>query len=222
MQSTAMNEDFKAWFLSHGGTFHADTEIVSSSHGFFIRVRDKRGLLPGAQVVSCPHSLVISWLNAVRDPFLGQFDRHSASQFINQLVITRIFLMKQFLLREQSLWWPYIRMLPQPDDLHKFNTPLWYEPEDLTWIRGTNLEHGAQRMESLWRQEYEEAASLFMSKGFEQVESWSWFVFDVDQNYKWLLKRQGHYTNGQRRSLHHAVSLALRLRIQAAKELQML
>lgn len=167
-----MEVDFKSWFLSHGGSFHPDTEIGSSSDGFFMRVCDERDLPPGALVVSCPHTLIISSHSAVQDPFLGQFDSRS----LPQLVITRIFLVKQFLLREKSFWWPYIRMLPQPDALHKFNTPLWYEPEDLAWIRGTNLEFGAQRMDSRWRQEHEEATSLFKSRGCEQVESWSWFV----------------------------------------------
>lgn len=177
-----MEENFKSWFLTHGGSFHPDTDIGSNADGFFICVRGERDLLPGARVVSCPHALIISWLNAFRDPLLGQFDLQSVSRLISQLVITRIFLMIQFLLREQSLWWPYIRMLPQPDALHKFNTPLWYEPEDLAWIRGTNLEFGAQRTERLLRQEYEEAASLFRSRGSKQVESWSWFVLDVDPN----------------------------------------
>lgn len=174
-----MEEDFKSWFLSHGGVLHPDIDIGSDSDGFFIRTRDEQDLLPGARVVSCPHSLIISWLKAVQDPFLGQLDLQSASRLINQLVITRIFLMEQFQLREQSLWWPYIRMLPQPDAAHTFNTPLWYGPEDLAWIRGTNLEFGAQKMESMWRQEYEEATSLFRSRGSEQVDIWSWFVFDV-------------------------------------------
>ncbi|MCJ1265286.1 hypothetical protein MMC22_005161 [Lobaria immixta] len=158
-----MEEDFKSWFLSHGGAFHPNTDLGSNSDGFFIRVRDEQDLLPGARV----------------DPFIAQFDLQSVSLLITPRVITQIFFMKQFLLREQSLWWPYIRMLPQPDALHNFNTPLWYEPEDLAWIRGTNLEFGAQRMESLWRQEYEEAASLFRLRGSEQVEFWSWLL------YKW-------------------------------------
>ena len=217
-----MEEDFKSWFLSHGGAFHPDTDIGFNSDGFFTRVRDGRDLLPGALVVSCPHALVISGLDAIHDPFLGQFDLQSVSPLLNQLVFTRIFLMKQFLLREKSLWWEYIRMLPQPDALHKFNTPLWYEPEDFAWIRGTNLELGAQRMETLWRQEFEEAASLFRWTGSEQAESWSWFVFDADQNFWWLLRRQGHFTNGQQRSLHRVVSPALRLRIQPRIKYRML
>lgn len=178
-----MEEYFKSWFLSHGGAFHPNTDLGSNSDGFFIRVRDEQDLLPGARVVTCPHALIISWLSALQDPFIAQFDLQSVSLLITQRVITQIFFMEQFLRREQSLWWPYIRMLPQPDALHNFNTPLWYEPEDLAWIRGTNLEFGAQRMESLWRQEYEEAASLFRLRGSEQVESWSWFVVDLDRNY---------------------------------------
>lgn len=183
IEMNAMEEEFKLWFLSHGGAIHPDVGIGSNSNGFFVRVRDEQDLPPGARVVSCPHVLTISWLNAVQDPFLGQFDLQRVYQRINRLVITRIFLMKQFLLGELSLWWPYIRMLPQPDAPHKFNSPLWYEPDDLVWIRGTNLEFGSQKMENLWRQEFEEASSLFKSKGSEQVKSWSWFVFDVDQNY---------------------------------------
>ncbi|MCJ1463234.1 hypothetical protein MMC07_001839 [Pseudocyphellaria aurata] len=174
-----MEEDFRSWFLLHGGALHPEINIDSDSDGYFIRMCDEQDLLPGARVISCPHTLIISWLKAVQDPFLGQLDLQSVSPLINQLVISRIFLMEQFLLREQSLWWPYIRMLPQPDALHTFNSPLCYGPEDLAWIRGTNLEFGAQRMESKWRQEYEEATSLFKSRGSEQVDTWSWPI------YKW-------------------------------------
>lgn len=176
---TAMEDDFKRWFLLHGGKFDDHVDIDLDSNGFYLRVSNEKELSPKSLVVSCPHSLTISWLSVVKDPYFGRLGLKSVEQQgIHQSVFTRFFLVNQFLLQKESLWWPYIRLLPQPASLGgNFNTPPWYDSEDLPWIRGTNLEFGTKKLEESWRQEYEAAISLFASKNFKQMGTWTWFVY---------------------------------------------
>lgn len=174
-----MEDDFKRWFQSHGGKFDANVDIDSSSDGFYLRVSNEKDLSPKTLVVSCPHSLTISWLSVVKDSFFGRLDLNSVErQSLQQSVFTRFFLVKQFLLQRESLWWPYIRLLPQPASVGgNFNTPPWYDSEDLPWIRGTNLEFGTKKLEESWRQGYDTAMKLFASRDSKQAETWTWFVY---------------------------------------------
>ena len=74
-------------------------------------------------------------------------------------VLTRFFLMEQFLLKEKSLWYCYIRMLPQPVD-GTLDTPMFYSPEDCVWIKGTNLEGTRKVRQEQWKQEYGKGVEL--------------------------------------------------------------
>lgn len=203
--SLAMERNFKLWFLSHGGKFHPDVDVVSNADGFYLCASNQRDLATRTCVVSCPHTLTISWFNAVLDLSLGDFDLHR----INQSVLTRFFLVKQYLLQEKSSWWRYIQILPQPEDLRRLNTPLWYESGDFVWIHGTNLELSAQKLEASWHKEYEEAMNMFELGKSENIELWSWLVIFVGQCYWRLLRIQGHYTNGQQPLLPRAAFLLL-------------
>lgn len=172
-----MEDDFQRWFLSHGGRFNTNVHIDSGLDGFYLRVSNKKDLSPETLVVSCPHSLTISWFSVVKDPFFGRLDLTSVEQqSLHQSVFTRFFLVNQFLLQKESLWWPYIRLLPQPASAGHFNTPPWYDSEDLPWIRGTNLEFGTKKLEESWRQEYDTAINCFALGDPKQTETWTWFV----------------------------------------------
>lgn len=171
-------DELESWFLQGGGTLHASAEIALDSTGLFVRACQGQDILPGSCIVSCPHELTLSWLNAIEgsDPFVDSFNLSSASRFLNKTVITRFFLIKQFQLHEKSYWWPYIHSLPQPDSSDRLSTPMWYEVDDIVWIRGTNLEYAMKMKEQLWRQEYEEALSLLRIGSSNARELYSWFV----------------------------------------------
>ena len=160
--------DFESWFLHNGGYLHPSVEIASDDvDGNFARVKQDHVLLPGSIVVSCPHQLIISWPSICQHHF-----PHSHSPFTPHIAV-RLFLMKQRLLQVQSRSWPYINSLP-----HTFSTPLWYDENDLVWLRGTNLGSAKEIREEAWRQEYENAMQLLFPDSFKSEDKhlWTWFV----------------------------------------------
>ncbi len=176
-------DDFRAWFVAGGGIIHPDVEIASDSTGFHLRARSAHDIAPASALITCPHRLMISWPQVLhgrdgRDGFLTRLDGRRASAVISKAGMMRLFLMREYLLQEKSFWWPYIRSLPQPDSANRLGTPLWYGREERVWIRGTNLEFGAETKERMWREEYEEGMRCLLPADDDPAErcSWSWSV----------------------------------------------
>ena len=170
IEMSPVGEDFESWFLANGGYLHPSVEIASDNDdGNFVRVKQDHTLLAGSTVVSCPHRLTISWSKINKSHFPAvqcTFTPH---------VATRLFLMKQRLLKAQCPWSPYINSLPL-----SFSTPLWYDDNDLIWLRGTNLGNAKGIREEAWRQEYENAMQSLFANGFDSAQKhlWTWFVMN--------------------------------------------
>jgi hypothetical protein len=143
-----------------------------------MRVSDTEVLAADSLIVSCPHELTISWMNVISGSkaFLDQFDLGNVDPAVNQVVIVRFFVMNEYLKQRDSFWWPYIRSLPQPSEIHLLGTPLWYSDCDRKWIRGTGLEKSASRTEQMWRQEYESAMHSLHPMARSSISEWSWCV----------------------------------------------
>lgn len=193
IETSPIGDDFESWFLTNGGYIHPSVEIAADDqNGNFLRVKQNQILSPGSIVVSCPHHLTISW------PIIKQLHSPDVHSTFTPHVATRLFLMKQRLLKEQSPWWPYINSLPD-----SFSTPLWYNENDLIWLRGTNLGKAKEIREEAWRQEYENAMQLLFSKGSDSQlkHSWTWFVMDFRELFSiiLLLIRKGSSISGRQR-----------------------
>ena len=170
IETSPIGEDFESWFLTNGGYLHPSVEIASDdSDGNSVRVKQNHILSAGSIVVSCPHHLTISW------PIINQLHFPDVHSTFTPHVATRLFLVKQRLLKAQSPWWPYINSLP-----FSFSTPLWYDETDLKWLRGTNLGNAKKIREEAWRQEYENAMQSLFTRGSDsqQQHLWTWFVID--------------------------------------------
>lgn len=111
-----LKDDFTAWFTNAGGLLHPNVKIAFDSAGLGVRTIDGKGLPSQSCVVTCPHTLAISWFHVIQGPesFFSRFGSRNLSSHVNEVVIIRFFLVKQYLLKERSSWWPYIRCLPQP------------------------------------------------------------------------------------------------------------
>ena len=170
VETSPVGEDFESWFLTNGGYLHPSVEIASDDFaGNLVRVKQNHVLSAGSIIVSCPHHLTISW------PVINQLHFPDVHSKFTPHVATRLFLMKQRLLKAQSPWWPYINSLPS-----SFSTPLWYDENDLIWLRGTNLGNAKKIREEAWRQEYENAMQFLFTPGSDsqQQHLWTWFVID--------------------------------------------
>ena len=171
MESSPVGEDFESWFLTNGGYLNPAVELASDdNNGNFVRVKQHHVLSPGSVIVSCPHQLIIPSLAT-----LNQICPQDIRSTFTPHVATRLFLIKQRLLKKQSSWWPYINSLPR-----SFSTPLWYDENDLIWLRGTNLGKAKEIREEAWRQEYEKAMQSLFANGSDsqQKHLWTWCVND--------------------------------------------
>ena len=154
LHSPELIRGFLDWFTKNGGYLHSSVEVVySNAFGHYLQVKQGSELVPGDEIVSCPYVLSISILNAERAspswPKLLDIPADKAAE-----ILTRFFLIEEYLMQEASFWWPYIRMLPRLDRREFLTTPIWYDEEDLTWIAGTNLEGARLSRLAAWEVEH--------------------------------------------------------------------
>jgi len=135
---TAEMESLENWLRDNGGYLHPNVKIsVNAEAG--VHWRATAPLDPGTTVSVVPHSLALSYLNALVDDAVPVFAQRRAD-FGGVENIGFFYLMAQYVNREKSFWTPYVKCLPQPED--EFTTPLWFdEPDDLAWLEGTDALH---------------------------------------------------------------------------------
>lgn len=185
--------DFMHWLTANGGFVHPSIEVVSDN-GYSVRVRKDKCIEAGANVVCCPHKCTLSYadsrkygltLGAPQVPFPS----------LPQSVAVRLFLIKQYLLKQRSFWFPYVNILPQPDNAQSLNTALWFDEEDMLWLRGTNLGAAAVARKALWREEFDHAIGSLYPNPCDERDVWTWCVmYSVDG--KLVLKYEGISTCG--------------------------
>lgn len=170
-------EIFKEWFLKGGGQFGQHVELqYDPQRKVHLRVAVDQELLSGSCIVSCPHALTLSQFN-IREGRSATGDELPASATneatsISSLSLLRFFLIEQYHLRTQSFWWPYINLLPDPFAEHPFDTPLYYDDDDLEWVRGTSLEHSRRKTEQLWKDEHAQGLQTLRQSN-EDIYTWS-------------------------------------------------
>jgi len=174
---------FEAWFREHGGRVHPSAEINITPQGNCLSVRPGDIITPKSCVINCPRNLIMFWAHA-REPrsIMSKLISMYSTSSRGQTIATRLFLMGQYMLKEDSFWWPYISdCLPKPDPQHAFNTASYFDHEDLIWLRGTNLEKAMEGRRTMWHREYEEAMGLLfgeetLEEPSKERERWTWLV----------------------------------------------
>ena len=175
MSESPRLQAFEEWFVANGGYINPSAEVSHSELGNYVSVRPKSNTLePGSTIVSCPRTLTISFANVRLSPVFSTMILNVGIESIDRIVLTRLFLMEQYLLGKESFWWPYLQILPQPDNNHAFHTPLWYEAEDLLWLQGTNLGKATVARQVEWKREFEDAMRYLCTESEQRF--WTWYV----------------------------------------------
>lgn len=129
------------WFARNGGLVNPAVSLrIVPEFGYHFTAR--KDLPINSTPCSCPFSLTLSHLNLLPSPPAG-IKSYANESLCSKLVgkvsksaAGTFFLAEQRLKGSKSFWAPYINALPKDDDLA---TPLWFTPEDLKWLAGTNL-----------------------------------------------------------------------------------
>jgi hypothetical protein len=157
-------EDLVEWAGITGTHLHKDVEIYHDPVTG-LSFRAKKPIPANTTVVTSHHTSSLSYLNAVGTYSNFRTPKSFPDEFLQTLkkddpnVIGYFFLMQQYLLREQSPWWPYIRMLPQPDDPKSSGIPVWWPQEDQIFLTGTNAEPPLKKRVQIWEEQWRKGIS---------------------------------------------------------------
>ena len=144
---------FNQWFEDNGGTFHPSISIKDSPHGgLTVKVAlDKPAIRPSELLVSCPSTLMISYNNAVTSHVLRPLFPTFQSLPSGEVLITRFYIIEQYLLQSNSRWYPYIQLLPQPGDTSSPHSTTLFNQEDIKWLANTNTGKATVYRLQQWR-----------------------------------------------------------------------
>lgn len=159
-----------AWATSHGARLHPSVQVYHDAQtGLSFRVSPdaETGTKPFEPIVSLPTAVTLSYLNAL----LGR-DNHTPfpASFLEQTpphVIGRFVLVAHFLLGDDSFWAPYIRALPQPDQVASWALPPFWPADEAELLDGTNVEVGVEQTRSNVKREFKAAQKLLVADGWQ-------------------------------------------------------
>ncbi|KAH0387815.1 SET domain-containing protein, partial [Aureobasidium melanogenum] len=159
---------FEKWFSANGGYLHLSVQLAQDAeHGSHFRAI--ASIEPGTQILTVPHNLAMSNLNAQVDDDLPVFKTH-AKQFPVQS-LSFFYLMAQWLKKDKSFWKPYLDILPSPE--HGFETPMFYGEDDRQWLEGTDLHASVLGREAAWKKYWEDGVHVMQSAGMD-VTDYTW------------------------------------------------
>ncbi|KAI5197204.1 SET domain-containing protein [Aureobasidium subglaciale] len=164
-------EAFENWFRSNGGYLHPAVHLAhDEDQGSHFRATAV--IEPGTHVLTVPHSLSMSNLNAQVDDDFPVFRTHAHKFTVEGLSF--FYLMAQWLNKDKSFWKPYLDILPTPEQ--GFETPIFYDEEDRKWLQGTDLHPTLLGREAAWKKYWEDGVQVMKTAGMD-VTDYTWELF---------------------------------------------
>lgn len=161
-------DKLEQWFKSNGGYLHPNvhlaTSITQGSH-----FRTNAALDTNTPILTVPHSLSLSNLNAQVDDALPVFKKHAGVFTVEALSF--FYLMSQWICGEMSFWKPYLDTLPRPEE--GFGTPFWFDETDLLWLEGTDVLPSFLARRDIWKNYWKEGVQVLEQAGMA-TEPYTW------------------------------------------------
>lgn len=155
-------EDLKHWFEQNGGYLSPSVSIAKDVT-MGVHLRSNAAVTPGTHICTVPHSLGLSYLNALADDKFTVFKTQKHRFKIENIGF--FYLMAQYVNRSTSFWKSYLDTLPQPDDGH--TTPLWFSEADMQWLEGTDVQFTATERLAIYRQYYATGIEVLGQSGVD-------------------------------------------------------
>ena len=160
--AAAKFEALEKWLRENGGYLHPSVTVAYDEQmGAHFRALSK--VPAGTHVLTVPHHLALSNLNAQVDDSFPVFRTHARSFTVEAL--TYFYLMAQWINKETSFWKPYLDTLPSPEQ--GFGTPLWFNHEDKKWLEGTDLQPTSIAREAAWHSHWQDGIDVLKSEGVD-------------------------------------------------------
>ena len=158
----------QSWFLEQGGRLHPNIKIEPTANGNGFHATGP--IQPGEELAHAPHSITLSYLNALVDEEYRVFKQQRHHFKVEAIGFW--YLMAQYTNRERSFWKPYLDALPSPES--DLTQPLFFEdPEDLAFLAGTDAWYTAQARKAVYEQYYETGLQILKDAGIN-VEPYTW------------------------------------------------
>ncbi|KAB8304688.1 hypothetical protein EYC80_004053 [Monilinia laxa] len=153
------------WATTSGAYLHPNVEVYKDAITG-LSFRAQQAIPPQTSIARCSYKISLSYLNAIG--IYSQFPSTELfpAEFLETLkqddpnIIGHFFLVQQYLKGEQSLWWEYIKLLPQPNDLESLGVPILWPEADQRFLAGTNAEPPLGKREQMWRDQWKKGVVL--------------------------------------------------------------
>lgn len=155
------------WAEANGARLHQSVNVYhDEATGFSFRVSPTATAPVEAHdpIVKLPPSLALSFINAVSDKDATALGPELLDK-LRPHVISRLFLVKEFLRGKDSFWWPYIQALPQPGDRESWALPPFWDNDEAELLEGTNVEVGLEKIRGDVKRELKEIVDILATQG---------------------------------------------------------
>ncbi|KAK5174229.1 uncharacterized protein LTR77_001309 [Saxophila tyrrhenica] len=165
-------EALEAWLSSNGAYLHSDIRILQDNESG-VHLRATKPIPPATTIASTPHSMALSYLNALVDNAYPVFKQQR--QRFKVEAIGYFYLMAQYINREQSFWKPYLEALPSPDG--ELTQALFFDSaEDIAWLDGTDVWHTVIARQNVYGGYYNHGIAVLQEAGID-CKPYTWHLF---------------------------------------------
>ena len=147
-----------------------DAIRISYDENAGVHYRTVAAIATSSTLASAPHSITLSYLNALVDDAFPVF-RQQRHRFKVE-AIGFFYLMTQYVNLEHSFWKPYLETIPGPQD--EFTQPMFFEDtDDILWLEGTDVWYTITARKEVYKQYYQDGIAVLKEAGID-VQPYTW------------------------------------------------